>query len=102
MPKVLATEKVVCPPRTNRTASCLNSSVYCPRTVPAIPKPSKADPTQSALGDVLQGQGHNALRDTPSGQGRSDRLAEVLQSSEASLDAGLSQPNGLREKMAWR
>src|SRR5258708_6951906 len=58
-PKVLATEKVASPPRTNRPASCLNSSVYCPRTVPAIPKPSKADPTQSALGDVLQGQGHD-------------------------------------------
>jgi hypothetical protein len=35
--------------------------VYCPRTVPAIPKPSKADPTQSALGDVLQGQGHEII-----------------------------------------
>ena len=40
----------------------------------------------------------NALCDTPSGKGRGDRAASVLQSPEASLDAGISQLDGLREK----
>ena len=44
----------------------------------------------------------NALCDTPSGKGRGDRLASVLQSPEASLDAGISRPDGLREKTACR
>ena len=44
----------------------------------------------------------NALCDTPSGKGRGNRLASVLQSPEASLDAGISQPDGLREKTACR
>jgi hypothetical protein len=40
----------------------------------------------------------NALCDTPSGKGRRARLTSVLRSSEASLDTGISQPDGLREK----
>ena len=40
----------------------------------------------------------NALCDTPTGKGRRARLTSVLQSSEASLDTGISQPDGLREK----
>src|SRR5208283_5258228 len=57
IPKVFVSEEIASPPRTNRTASCLNSSVYCPRTAPCMPEPSKADPKQSALGDVFRGQG---------------------------------------------
>src|SRR5208283_1143029 len=44
----------------------------------------------------------NALCDTPSGKRRGDRLAAVLQSPEAALDVGISQPDGLREKVACR
>src|SRR5208283_5449442 len=44
----------------------------------------------------------NALCDTPSGKRRGDRLAAVLQSPEAAFDAGISQPDGLREKVACR
>jgi hypothetical protein len=39
---------------------------------------------------------HSATRHQ--GEGRRARLASVLQSSEASLDTGISQPDGLREK----
>jgi hypothetical protein len=31
IPRLFATEETPSPPRTSRTASCLNSSVYCPR-----------------------------------------------------------------------
>jgi len=38
---------------------------------------------------------HAAVR-----QGRGDRLDHLLQSSKAAFDAGLYQPDGLREEMA--
>src|SRR5208283_1675458 len=44
----------------------------------------------------------NALCDTPSGKRRGDRLAAVLQLPEAALDVGISQPDGLRDKVACR
>ena len=35
---IFATEEAASPPRTNRTASCLNSRVYCPRRlIPQLP-----------------------------------------------------------------
>ena len=61
LPELSATEETVCPPRTDRTASCLNSSVYRARTISIMPNPSKSDPERSASRDVLQGQGHCGL-----------------------------------------
>ena len=58
-PKVLTADATVWPPWTKRMASCLNSSAYRARAI-LLMHPSNADPTQSALGSVLQGQGHSA------------------------------------------
>ena len=56
-PRPRAPAATLCPDSTNRTASCLNSSVYRPR-FPLLIIASLSLLNQLAKGDVLRGQGH--------------------------------------------